>query len=321
MMRFLHLCLLFTCLFGVVDELQGADNRVRFVYQNGRRYVFVRDIASYYGLQPVFGKRTLTLQSRYAKILMTYEKQSGFINNQSVTFFLPPLIKGGEYYISEQDFLYFIDPILRDRSIPQQHVRTIMLDAGHGGQDTGGRGMRYMEKDVALSMVKKVKYFLEKAGFRVILTRSTDTFIPLEGRMELCRRYRPDLFVAIHTNAAVNRSICGIETFIMPPAGINSTYGAHDLAYEANNRYDINNTRLGYELHRSLLDRTGAFDRGIKRARFYVVKNAVCPSVLLELGFITNRFEERLLGDNAYQDKLAQAIAAGIINYARVAGR
>ena len=320
MMRFLVLALWIFGMVGICD-LHSADNRVRFVRVGNSKYVFLRDVANYYGMTLTPGHRTVTMQSKWSKIVMTFDKQNGSINNQSVVFFQPPVLRNGEILIGEQDFINFIDPILRDRSLPPMPVRTIMLDAGHGGNDIGGKGKLYLEKELALSLVHKIKFYLGKMGYRVLLTRSTDVFIPLEGRVDMCRRYKADLFISIHTNAAENRSVCGIETFVMPPAGVNSTYGARDLSYEDNNKFDRNNSRLGYELHKAMLDKTNAFDRGFKRARFFVLKNATCPAVLLEVGFISNRFEERRLGENAYQDQLAEAIAGGIANYAKLVSR
>jgi N-acetylmuramoyl-L-alanine amidase len=119
-------------------------------------------------------------------------------------------------------------------------------------------------------------------------------------------------------NIASDRNVNGIETFVMTPAGAASTYDRKtNWRRENGNSFDKNNLRLGYEIHKSMIKKTKAPDRGVKRARFVVLKDAPCPAVLLETGFLSNPKEERALGRGSYQQTLALAIAEGIIKYSR----
>jgi N-acetylmuramoyl-L-alanine amidase len=148
------------------------------------------------------------------------------------------------------------------------------------------------------------------------MTRDRDRFISLEQRPEYARKMHADIFISIHANSAGKTYVNGIETFSATPAGAAST---HDLKpgykRENGNSFDKNNSRLAYEIHKSLIRKTKAVDRGVKKARFLVIREAKSPAVLLELGFLSNPLEERALGRSAYQKAMADAIAEGVVNY------
>ena len=128
-----------------------------------------------------------------------------------------------------------------------------------------------------------------------------------------------NLFVSIHVNAVKQRGINGIETFALTPADAPSTGGKKELVRNPANVRDANNFLLAYNLQRALLSRTGAADRGVKRARFAVLRDITAPGALVEVGFITNAKEEKLLNSAAYIEKISRAIAEGIISYHRAA--
>ena len=192
-----------------------------------------------------------------------------------------------------------------------------MIDPGHGGSDPGAKGPVQSEKQVNLLIAVKLKRALEKLGFRVIMTRTGDTFPALKDRTDMAKKYKPDLFISIHCNSAANTSVRGIETFLVTPAGACSTADKTPQSTRyTGNAYDQNNYRLAYDVHRSLLKFTGCEDRGVRHARFYVLRNSVCPSILIECGFLSNDSEGRLLASNERQNKIVAGILSGLARYA-----
>ena len=195
---------------------------------------------------------------------------------------------------------------------------TVTIDPGHGGKDKGASGRFSHEKIIVLRLAYRVAAILRACGYRVQMTRETDRFVPLEERSAAHRRQRTDLFVSLHINSAKDTSIHGIECFCLTPAGaFSSGHSSGNTAALPGNARDANNFLLAYHIQRALLRRTGAADHGLKHARFAVLRNLDAPGVLVELGFISNPAEERLLNTPAYQEKLARGIVEGIISYRR----
>jgi N-acetylmuramoyl-L-alanine amidase len=227
----------------------------------------------------------------------------------------PVLDARGQLWIPSSDVLKTIDPILRQgRSATRAPIRTIVLDPGHGGSDTGARGARGVEKQLTLDLARRVERLLPGA----ILTRTTDRNIPLDDRVQFAKSKRADLFISIHFNSG--GSAAGIETYCIPPAGTASTAAAgrlREAEASPNNRFDESNVWLAHCVQRSLLRNTGAADRGVRRARFVVIRDAPCPAILVEAGFLSNRAEEQRILTESYRDKLAKSIADGILEYKR----
>ena len=160
---------------------------------------------------------------------------------------------------------------------------------------------------------------LERRGYEVIMTREHDVFIPLERRPQIANRAKGDLFISIHFNAAERTTAKGYETFALTPQyQASSKYSAPGRG--DNRRYDGNdqdpwNTLLGYYVQRSLVQTMGGTDRGLKRARFLVLKHLNCPGVLLELGFVSNPDTAQKLRSATFRQSLAQSLYDGIIQY------
>ncbi|OGV47802.1 MAG: hypothetical protein A2017_04165 [Lentisphaerae bacterium GWF2_44_16] len=276
----------------------------------------MRDVAAYYGMKYFIWQKTCGIYNKYSKIIFHYESREGSVNGFTVHFLYAPVFQNNEAFISEKDFLLFIDPILRNRAIPSHKMKTIMLDPGHGAHDKGGTGSIYQEKNLNLQIALKVRDILTSKGYLVYMTRNRDVFLSLEQRIAEAKKCRADIFISIHANIAGKSAINGIETFCVTPPGAPSTNDAKPVyKRERGNYFDVNNARLSYEIHKAAVSRTKSYDRGLKRARFYVIRNAPCPAVLLETGFLSNPKEERALGRQSYQSTLANAIAEGIINY------
>lgn len=173
---------------------------------------------------------------------------------------------------------------------------TVVLDAGHGGHDRGGRAvMGQHEKDLALDVTKRMVPLLERAGFRVILTRRSDYFVTLDQRVRMAERTRDSVFVSIHFNWARRKAAAGTETY----------------------HYSASSRDLAGNIQRELARVTRTPDRGVKRARFYVLRNNRRPAVLVELGFVSNPYENSLIQKASYRQKLAEAVVKGIIEERR----
>lgn len=284
----------------------------------GRKYLKASDVARYFGMK-LSGSAAINryeMRGSAGSMVFTPQKRYGSFNGTVLTYSFPPVVQNGTLYISDSDFQYHLQPLLNTRSLRSTVVRTIMLDPGHGGSDRGAAGARLIEKDLTLQVVQRLRSALERMGYRVLLTRNSDRTLSLDQRSRMSNAAKADLFVSIHMNATTAGAVRGIETFALTPPGASSS-GSETVLY---NRYPgnaalLNSAALAMSVQRSLIRTTGAVDRGMKRARFVVLRETRCPAILVECGFVSNRSDESLLGSAAYRDKLAQALAQGIRNY------
>jgi N-acetylmuramoyl-L-alanine amidase len=216
-------------------------------------------------------------------------------------------------------------------------VRRVIIDAGHGGHDTGAIGPTGLrEKDVALSVVLKLKDKLEALGLEVVLTRNDDTFVALDQRTRIANKEHGDLFISIHCNAAASRTLRGVETYTLNTssnrysvrlaARENATTerGINDLQYILADLATKTNTgesqRLAASVQRSLVlglskDYRGVRDLGTKEALFVVLLGAKMPSILVETSFLSNPEEEQRLASDVYQWSLATSIAEAVESF------
>lgn len=172
------------------------------------------------------------------------------------------------------------------------HAAIIVIDAGHGGFDRGGiPGQRVPEKSIALDVALRLKLKLQAAGYKVVMTRDTDVFVPLPSRVATANSYRNALFICIHFNSASRLGANGIETY----------YYRRDSAMLASN------------IHKNVIAGAPSENRGIRRRGYYVLRKTAIPGVLVECGFLTNPTEARLAQTVAYRDKLAENITRGIL--------
>ena len=302
--------------FFILTAAPAKAPQIRYTFDLGRKYLSLRDIASFYGLKFVLGQSACEITGNKLRASFVFDKRYGAVNGITVHYLNAIYKKGQEVFIAEQDFFSVLDPIVRSNSLKNQKIRTIMLDPGHGGKDNGAQGKKFKEKDVALDVARKLRDILTASGYKVIMTRETDVFPTLEDRTNKCNAARPDLFISIHCNGAGNPGINGVETFRMTPVGAASTSDSQAKFTRCpGNIFDNNNSRLAFEIQQSLARTTRQIDRGVKHARFYVIRNVICPAVLVEIGFITNPVEEMLLGNPTRQQTIAKSIAEGIKRY------
>jgi N-acetylmuramoyl-L-alanine amidase len=213
------------------------------------------------------------------------------VNGTVVWLHEPMVVLRGHYAISETDARVVIDPLIRPlRHLKTAGYRTVVIDAGHGGQDTGCSG-KYgaVEKVISFDIARRLRAYLMKAGFQVYMTREGDRFIELEDRAERAKRWGADIFVSIHLNSASGAEANGTETYSMTAAGQSSTSGGKGEAADAGNRFDAMNSGLAYQIQRAIVPQAKTADRGVKKARFVVLKDSPCPAVLIETGFVSNK--------------------------------
>lgn len=174
---------------------------------------------------------------------------------------------------------------------------TVVVDAGHGGLDRGARGVdgRSTEKVYALDTAKRIQRGLRARGYRVIMTRKGDYFIPLTSRVAASNRQRGAVFVSIHYNWTGNSAISGTETY----------------------HYSSRSYPLAANIQREIDRAAPTPNRGVKRARFHVLRNNTRPAALVELGFMSNPRELRLIKSASYRQRLADAVVRGIVKSSR----
>ncbi len=269
-----------------------------------------------------FGTSKIEVTGKRDKMTLFPDKRYVFLNGVRLHLNYAPLVRGGTSYLSEFDDKFTFNPLLGNRSRYRHPIGVIVIDPGHGGKDQGASGKFLREKTLTLRLARLVQQKLQACGYQVVLTRTGDTYPSLEQRNVTAVRRRADLFLSLHANSAADRSVGGIETFCLTPAGGTSSNASKPESRRyAGNSYDNQNILLAYETQKGMLAETGATDRGVKRARFQVLRDARCPAVLIEIGFLSNTTDEKNLGSAAYLDRLAQGIVDGILRYRAAMGR
>ena len=233
-------------------------------------------------------------------------------------------------------------PPLPSRALAKQfalNVQRIVIDPGHGGKDCGAPGYYkgVFEKDITLEIAKKLGGKIKKElGCEIFYTRTSDRFLPLEERTAIANTKNADLFISIHANASKKRHICGIETYLLNLATDNDAImvAARENATSAKNISDLEiilnelmrNSKINESIHLASciqntlvqgLKRKYSIinDLGVKQAPFYVLLGAEMPSVLIEIGFISNKRECKRLTDPTYQEHIVDEITQGIKHY------
>jgi N-acetylmuramoyl-L-alanine amidase len=168
---------------------------------------------------------------------------------------------------------------------------TVVIDAGHGGHDRGGiPGQRIPEKEMTLDVAQRLKKVLAGDGYRVVMTRENDVFVPLGTRAAIANSYRNAIFVSVHFNSAKRVGADGIETYF----------------------YSRDSLPLASAVHHFVAGGAPSPNRGVRRRGYYVLRRARVPAVLVECGFLTNPSEAAYISKSSYRQKLAEEIAAGI---------
>jgi len=300
----------------------------------GEDYVTARSIKSFYKFTRMTRRgKEVKLESKSVIMKLSVGKQECLMNNVKFVFSRKVIDSGGRVLVSRIDLAKLVDPVLRPNFIKGAgDFRTVILDPGHGGKDSGATNPYGREKDYNLQLARQLKAMLEKPnpplrnwGYKVILTRNSDRYISLQERVNIANRIREGaIFISLHFNSG-GRHAHGIETFTLSPKGV-AHYGRgllrRDYRSVPGNHQDSANIALATAVHGSVLRRLGknTFDRGIKRARFNVLTGVRHPAILFEGGFMSHPYEARLIGNPRYQDALAKGIVRAVDVYRYAVG-
>lgn len=341
-------------LFGLAFLGLGLDAATAAEWElqrfEGRDYVTVESLAKFYGFSPPprvepvplegppapdskhpspgFAPpiEDFTLHSPAAEIQFLVNSREILINGARQWLAFAARVEVGRTFISRLDLAKIIEPRLRPEKIEGlAPVETVVLDPGHGGHDKGAGSRFGFEKDFALDVALRARDLLEKNRYKVILTRSSDIFVPLEERAAIANRTENSILVSIHFNSSnTNALASGFEIFSIAPRGAPASNDGprdRDLVEEPGNSVDLPSAALATTIYHALLGHIPVFDRGLKHARFAVLRRCTRPAVLVECGFVSNGPESALIGSPAWRRKLAEAVVDGVDNFKGLAER
>jgi len=301
-------------------ELPASDGSWEVV-KLGHDYITADSIQRFYRFSSLkVDGNHVWLKSPTIIMKATIGSQELLINNIKFILSYPTASQGGKALFSRVDLAKLIDPVLRPSHIDTSEIfDTVVIDAGHGGHDSGARGVYGYEKDFALKMALSVRDTLTQRGFKTVLTRSDDTFISLGGRFAVANATPRSIFISLHFNSG-GSTATGIETFALSPEGTANTQIGRSTDFSSTgqrtgNKRDSENIALATAVHAMVVHRFKLVDRGIKRARWSVLTGCQRPSILFEGGFVTNGQECRLIASPTYREAIATAIGDAVVNY------
>src|SRR6266567_2367977 len=290
---------------------------------SGQDYLSVENISRFYGLPA--GVAGAGDKIRFETVKNPLEFVSGsreaMINGARSWLCFPVVEQNGKYLVSRTDVAKTIEPLMRPHRVSNVgRLETVVLDPGHGGYDKGQVSRLGYEKDFALDLARKLRPLLQAKGLRVIMTREGDYFVPLEVRAQIANKARNSIFVSVHFNGTNDDpDATGFEIFSFTPRGAPSTSDSAVRSSAFNmqpgSQVDAQSMALSACIYHSLLGHIPEYDRGIKRARFAVLRLTKVPAVLIEGGFLTERGESKLIANKDWRGKLAAAVGVGIENY------
>jgi len=313
-------------MFAPPAPAQSQSGRLERVSLSGHDYVRLRDWAAANGFQMRWvnrDKEVALSDKRGRQVRLAINSAEAEVNGVKFWLSHPVLAAGSAVCVSRQDLQSALQPLFFPaKNPPGQKVKLVMLDPGHGGKDTGNRVGSQTEKKFTLLLAFDVREQLKKSGVKAALTRSTDAFIELPDRTAKAQQLGADLFVSLHFNATEQgrSEVKGAEVYCLTPVGVSSTNArgeGADSPWASGNRNNDKNILLAWELQHALLHNLGAEDRGVRRARFAVLRDARMPAALIEAGFMSHPVEGRKIFDSAYRHEIAVAIASGILAYKR----
>jgi N-acetylmuramoyl-L-alanine amidase len=173
--------------------------------------------------------------------------------------------------------------------------KTVVIDPGHGGHDSGGAWGKVYEKHLALDTAVRLEHHLKRLGYNTVMTRRGDYFLTLPQRMEIANRYKNAIFVSVHFNYTWKQGVSGLETFYFSGDG----------------------QRLANHVQNGMVSRTRTVDRDAKFARYYVIRNSRNPAILIEGGFVSNEQERERMKSGSFRESIARGVAEGIERYGR----
>jgi N-acetylmuramoyl-L-alanine amidase len=309
-------------LFLLTGVAHASLKNLEHVTVSGSEYVRLAEWAETSGLTMKWNKKEqdIAISGSAEPLVFTVDSRKTDIGGVTVWLSLPVVNRSGVALVSMADLRTTLEPVLFPRK-SETRVKTICLDPGHGGKDGGKTDHHNYEKQYTLLLARQVESLLKGDGFKVVLTRTTDETVELPDRQLIASRHGADLFVSLHYNAA-DADVRGVEVFCLSPAGMNSSDVGGGRAAEpadTGNAQDERNVLLAYELQKSITHTHGLplEDRGMKRSRFEVLREARMPAILIEGGFMSEPADAKNIYDSAFRKRMARAIADGILAYKR----
>jgi len=310
----------------VSGVFSGLALELEVVKHGDGKYVTVDSLCAYFGMPAVEfpEKESVQVEGR-GGLSMTLEMNQRSIYLNGMRAWLSfPIVTSEEHgaVISKLDVDKLILPVMEPvKHMKKREVKGVVIDPGHGGADKGARARTgYTEKEANLDTALFLAELLEKDEIPYVMTRESDVFLPLSQRADLANEYPDYIFISIHYNSA-HPAAHGVENFCMTPQGAGSTSAAGRVrrsdhkSYEGN-EYDIHNVVLTMCIHREMIQlHSPDGDRGLKRARFVVLRQSEIPSVLVEGGFLSNSLDRVLIEGESYKRKIARAIHNGVRAY------
>ncbi|MGI8966230.1 MAG: N-acetylmuramoyl-L-alanine amidase family protein [Limisphaerales bacterium] len=303
---------------------QTSITKLERVRLSGTDYIRLNDWAKAMHAEVRWLKKEKELQINHRewKLFFEVDTRRSQINGINILLSFPVLWQKGIPFISVVDLQATVQPILfLPKNATRWRVKTIGLDPGHGGKEPGFVEKNNKEKNQTLLLAEEVQKILLLGGFKVVMTRSKDEYIDLPERAGIANRRAADVFLSFHFNAAIRSAVKGAEIYCLAPAGTSSSNtgptpsGVGSFPGNAQNEKNI---LLAYQMQKSLLKSLPIEDRGVKRARFEVLRDARMPAILIEGGFMTNPAEAKKIYDSAYRKKMARAIVDGILAYKQI---
>lgn len=241
------------------------------------------------------------------------------LNRRTIWLNAPVSVKGDMPFVEDSDAERLLVPIFAPPVTTGGTMR-VHIDAGHGGEDAGciSTHASLLEKDLVLALSMRTGELLASRGFDVTYTRTNDTFTTLSGRTAVVSNNCADAFVSIHANFAASESARGIEIYTLPIAGMAATASDASVsnAERRGNAFDMESSILGYEVQRRMPGALDDGNRGLRHARYQVLRDASCPAVLIEVGFLSNKSDALNLSSDWYRERIALAIADGVTAFA-----
>ena len=290
-----------------------------------RDYLSLDNVAKFYGLIGNVDStgKSVVLNNGRNQLQVTLDSREAIVNGIRNWLSFPVIAHDNKFLISRIDLAKTIEPQLRPHMIQRTgKIQTIVLDPGHGGYDKGATNALGKEKDFALDVARQLRPMLQAKGFKVIMTRETDVFIPLEVRARIANATKDSIFVSIHFNATgSNPNATGFEIFSLTPRGAPSTndesLALHFANMQAGTPMEAQSFELSAVVYHSMCGHfLQEFDRGIKRARFAVLRRTQIPSILVEGGFLSETSgDAKRIADPEWRKQLAESICTGLEGY------
>jgi len=288
----------------------------------GSEFVPVGNLADFYRFkQSTREGNAVTLASNGVVCKGATNSPEFLINNVKFILNYPLVEKYGLQFMSRMDLVKTIDPVLRPSYITtDQPIDTVVLDPAKGGSDPGAVGLYGVEKDYTLAFAKQVGALLSKAGFHVVMTRDTDATVSVADRVALANKQKNAILISINFNSA-EPSITGVETYALAPQGVPSMAGEgpqdSDLLGLRGNKNDGSNIALATAVHAMVVHSIKIPDRGIRRARFEILRDLTIPAISVVGGFLSNAQDAQMIASTSYKDSLAVCIRDAVTNYRR----